>query len=116
MKKLIQSVVKGFFETDTGRDALVKYSDMTRTPGWQVYQAFLIEFGNRISNEVLTGQFQKLDANDKLVRLEAYSMVSETIKFLLSPMAQFNQAAKIIRHNKEMEATVKKQPKGVKKQ
>jgi len=113
VKKLISSVVRQFLESDTGRDALVKYSDMTRSPGWKVYQAFLIEFGNRISNEVLTGNFQKLEANDKLVRLEAYSMVSETIKFLLSPIGAFNQAAKIIRHNKQMEASLKgEQPKG----
>lgn len=115
MKKIIASVAKDFLVTDTGRDALKNYADLQRHPGWKVHQAFLAEFGNRISNEVLTGGFQKLDANDRLVRLEAYSMLSEALKFLLQPMPTFNQAAKIIRHNKQMEASVGKQPKGVKK-
>jgi len=115
LKKLIQSVVKQFLESDNGRDALVKYGDMQRTPGWQTYQAFLLELGNCISNEVLTPSFQKLGTNDKLVKLEAYSMTREAIRFLVNPFYGFNKSAGIIRHNKKMEASIREQPKGVRK-
>ena len=105
MQKLINAVAKDYIESSNGRGELQKYLDLQKSPGWKVHQSILVMLGNLLSSEVLTKQFQKLDSNEKLVRLEAYSNVAEVISFLLNPMPTLNNIAKIVRHNKQMQAT-----------
>ena len=113
MQKIISAVAEAFNQSETGKDMLAHYVDMNKHPGWSAHQTILIELGNRVSNEVLTRKFQSQDAEEKLIRLAAYSMISEVIKFLLNPAISLEKAAKFKRHNIKMEATHGKQPKGV---
>lgn len=112
MNKILTSIAQAFIESEDGREALKHYIDLKQHRGWKTHQAFLLEMGNRLSNEVLTRKFQSMEANNKLVRLEAYSMVSEVIKFLLNPVATLTNINKVKAHNIKMGATVKKRPKG----
>jgi hypothetical protein len=64
-----------------------------------------------LANEVISSKFQKLPEKEKLVRLEAYSMLSEAIKFMLDPVAEFNRVAKLQQRTREATPQEGKRPK-----
>ena len=107
MQKLITKIVEAYVKTEQGRQDLVKYFELKTHPGWKIHQAFLIHLGSHLANESMSREFQKLDANERLQRLGAYSMVNEIIKFLLDPARQLERATGIIKHNLAMGATRK---------
>lgn len=76
---------------------------MKTDPGWKFMQMFVAELGNHISNETLSRRFQKLDNEEKLIQLAAYSKISTLLKFFLDPVARFEALAKRLRHEKQLQ-------------
>jgi hypothetical protein len=68
---------------------------MAQHPGWKVHQEILAHMGNMLAEDVLGRKFRSLEDHQKLVRMEAYSMVSEVLKFLLTLPANVNKAIKL---------------------
>lgn len=103
MQKILARIAETYVQTEDGRNGLVKYFDMKAHPGWKVHQSFLVHMGSLLADEVLTRQFQKLETEERLSKLAAYSMVSEIIKFLIDPTKVLEKMAGIAKHNIQAE-------------
>lgn len=100
MQNTINKVAQEWLSTDTGKEVVDEFYRLKREKGWRFMQGFVIELGNSLSNEVLSRKFQKQDDKTKLVKLEAYSMVSDVLKFFADPTVTFGKIQKMKQHNK----------------
>lgn len=91
MKKILRKVVADYVSSTEGREELKKYFDMTTHNGWNAHQSLLAHIGNSLATEVISPEFRKLDPDERLVRLSAYSMVGEVVRFLLALPAEVNK-------------------------
>lgn len=119
MQNIINSVADQFLQSEIGKETVDQFFRMRQDPGWKFMQAFIIELGNHIANEVLSRRFQALEDRKKLVTLEAYSDVSVLLKFFANPSSTFERMATIREHNKQMgklgpkaQQTAQAKPKG----
>jgi hypothetical protein len=108
MQNTINAVASKFLLSEVGKGVVDDFYRMQKDPGWKFMQMFVAELGNHISNETLSRRFQKLDNEEKLIQLAAYSKVSTLLKFFLNPVARFEALAKRKQHSSQMGAPVKK--------
>jgi len=101
MNKIIHRVLSGYLASEEGRNALQQIHILREHPGWSKYQTILVELGNYIANAAISKDFQKLDDKAKLIRLEAYSMMSDFIKFAINPVPNIERIAMIKKHNQD---------------
>jgi hypothetical protein len=101
MNKIIHRVLAGYLASKEGQEALRHIAIMKDHPGWNKYQTILMEMGNYLANAAISKEFQKLDDKDKLIRLEAYSMMSDFIKFAINPLPNIERIIAIQKHNED---------------
>lgn len=95
MKKICKGIVEMYLGTMEGEERLKHYFDMTTHPGWAVHSELLAHMGNMLATTLLSKKFRDVKPEEKLVRLEAYSMVGEVLRFLLALPAHVNQSIKL---------------------
>lgn len=112
MRTILTKIAKLYILSEDGRSGLVHFLEMKKHPGWQTHKGFLLHMGNLLANEVIGAKFQQLPEKEKLVRLEAYSMLSEAIKFLLDPMPEMTRVSAIQQRTREVTPPGKRPKKG----
>jgi hypothetical protein len=102
VQNTINTVAEQYLNTDLGKQLIEQFSRLRSEPGWKFYQGFIIELGNHLSSEVLSPKFQRLPAEEKLVKLAAYSKISDFLKFFINPVMVFDRIKKLKDHNRRV--------------
>lgn len=101
MRQILTKIANVYVMSEDGQRDLVHFIEMRKHPGWKTYRGFLLHIGNNLANEVMSPAFQKLPEREKLVRLEAYSMLGDAIKFLMDPIPRVERASQLKQRTKE---------------
>lgn len=103
MQNTINTVAEQWLNSDTGKEVVEEFYRLKQQKGWRFMQGFALELGNHMSNEVLSRKFQKLEDRDKLIKLAAYSMASDLLKFFVDPTTVFKRIQGFKKVNKKQE-------------
>lgn len=115
IKKVLFNISKGLATTEENRIYLSKYSEMTKTEGWKVYQGLLLQICNDMSSYMFSDEFTKLDKEEKDVRQRSFVITKEIIDFLINPAKGVENLLAIQKYNQNLESTIRKKPKGKQK-
>jgi len=111
IKKLLKDLSVSFWGNEENQRLYRQYHELTKEDGWGVHQSLMVNIANGLSKYMLSEAFTKMDATEKDTHQRAFFIAKEIIEFLLSPLKGAEKHAAIERHNKKMEATIRKQPK-----
>lgn len=106
ISKILHKSLAKYMATDGGTESLRMIMEMRKHAGWQHYATMLMGIGNDIANIALSREFQKKTDKEKLIMLEAFSYMSDFIKFTLNPNPQLERILQIQQKNRE--ASLKK--------
>ena len=101
MKKILHDVTVHYLSTEERDRKLTAYSRLMKNENWPVHSEFLLLIRGMIAEEVLSDRFTKLDKEEKDSRQRAFNNVDALIQFLLNPIKNAENIAKIKRHNQE---------------
>jgi hypothetical protein len=110
ISKITHRVLAKYMASEEGMEALRMIIHVREHPGWKHFITILIDVGNELANLALSPEFQRLSANEKMVKLESYSVLSQFIKWAVNPTQQMQGIIDIKQHN--LDASRKKRPKG----
>ena len=86
LERILSRVSTALVDTESGKLALSKYSEMQNTEGWKIHQALLADIANAFVAEILTREFTNLDPAEKDVQQRAMYNVKIIIDFLNDPL------------------------------
>ena len=109
LDKILRNISLELAGTENGQQSFVKYHDMTKHPGWKVYQSLVIIVANSMAQYLVSKEFSHMASDEKDREQWAIYLSKEVIEFLLDPMkhSKFQRAINV--HNQKMEATYTKE-------
>lgn len=106
LDKILRNIAAELANTENGQQSYVKYHDMTKHPGWKVYQSIVVSVANAMAQYLVSKDFALMQPDEKDREQWAIYLSKEVIEFLLDPMKhnRFQRAVNI--HNAAMEASL----------
>lgn len=108
LEKILRNLSAELSGTENGQQAWVKYHDMTKHPGWKVYQSLVVAVANSMAEYLVSKEFANMKPDEKDREQWAICLSKEVMDFLLDPMKQNRFQRAVNMHNQAMEATLKR--------
>ena len=107
LSKPIRDIAEEFTQTDDGIIKLSKFVNLTKDPGFIVFQEILLRLQGFMATDLLSSRVTKLDTNNKDIVQRTYYNLNLIINFLLNPTKPIVTKLDLIKHNLALERQAK---------